>query len=157
MRITILLFLLTGMIAFSGCDDDEDGPQPACDLLQTEAGTRVFEFVHESSGSTFLAWTSDTAVINDVLAQLQLPEDQRDKHINGEIARLSEPCEGINKDWSWYFVPGEWQLADISIEVCDGEPNYVEENLSEFTDNVGRYCPWSSYVLREVQGLPAID
>jgi len=157
MRITLLLFLLCGMMTFSGCDNDDDQPKPACELVQTEPGTRFFEFVHTATDTTFIAWTADTAVINDALAQLQLPEAERGMHINGEIERLPDPCKGLNKNWSWYFVPGKWQLAEVSIEVCDGTPMFVEDNLSEFTDNVGRYCPWGSYVLREVQGLPSIN
>jgi hypothetical protein len=32
----------------------------------------------------------------------------------------------------------------VTTEVCDARPSYVEENVGEFVDNVGRYCPWSA-------------
>jgi hypothetical protein len=35
-------------------------------------------------------------------------------------------------------------MADFTIEVCDAEPSYVEENVDEFVDNVGRYCAWNA-------------
>jgi hypothetical protein len=35
-------------------------------------------------------------------------------------------------------------MADFTTEVCDARPSYVEENVGEFVDNVGRYCPWSA-------------
>jgi hypothetical protein len=38
-------------------------------------------------------------------------------------------------------------MADVSIEVCDGKPSYVQENLDEWLDTVGNYCPWASKVV----------
>lgn len=143
-----LLLLTLALMVLPTCNDD-DQPQPECSLTFTN-DTRFFEFAHRSSDATYIAWTSDTSVINDVLEQLQLPEDQRSKHINGEIERLPEGCESVNEPWSWYFPAGKWSLAEFSIEVCDGNPQYVEDNIGEFVDNVGRYCPWSSYVNREI-------
>lgn len=148
MRLQHLLFLALALLVLPACNDD-DSPQPDCELTFTN-DTRFFEFAHESSDATFVAWTSDTSVINDVLEQLQLPEDQRNKHINGVIERLPEGCESVNEPWSWYFPAGQWALAEFSIEVCDGNPQFVEDNIGEFVDNVGRYCPWGSYVKREI-------
>ncbi|MCB0638898.1 MAG: hypothetical protein KDC54_19855 [Lewinella sp.] len=114
---------------------------------ETTTSTRFFEFT-DGNGHTFQAWTSDSSVINQVLAQLALPEDQRDQHINGKLLAVPEGCR-YNQHWSWYFDPNDWTLAEISIEVCDGNPQYVEDHLADFLE-VGRYCPWSSHVLREI-------
>jgi hypothetical protein len=38
-------------------------------------------------------------------------------------------------------------MAENTIELCDGAPNYVEDNLAEFTDNVLRYCPWAAQLV----------
>lgn len=56
---------------------------------------------------------------------------------------------GHNTGWSWHFVPNEWDLAEISIEVYDGRPSYLEQNLEQWLRDVGRYCPWSSRIVRE--------
>ncbi len=149
MQLNHLLLFLLAFTLLPACDDD-DQPQPDCQLM-IEQGARFFEFQHGATGETYVAWTVDPAVINDVQEQLALPQDERAKHINGVIKRLPEACSELNTPWSWYFEPGEWQLAEISIEVCDGNPQFVEDNLSEFTDNVGRYCPWSAFVLREIE------
>jgi hypothetical protein len=46
-------------------------------------------------------------------------------------------------------VPDEWDLAEISIELCDGAPDMVDADLDYWIGTVGRYCPWSSYVVSE--------
>lgn len=138
------LFLSFGLFV-AACKKDPT-PAPVCNPgLQTN--TRFFEFTNER-GQTFLAWTTDIMIINQVLVQLTRPQDQRNQHINGRILEIPEGCE-FNQNWSWYFDPNDWALADASIELCDGDPQFVEENLEEYI-RTGRYCPWSSIVLREI-------
>lgn len=140
-------FALLGILLMAAaCKKDK--PEPACDL-QIPAQDRIFEFAHRGSDDTFRAWTSDTAVIAHVEAQLALPEDQRGQHINGQILQQAESCN-LNPEWSWYFNPDDWDLVDASIELCDGNPQYVEDHLEDYL-NIDRYCPWSSYVLREIE------
>lgn len=143
-----LFVMLCLSLSMMACEKEEATPE--CKL---EIGDqyRVFEFYHDTTDDTFLAWTSDTTVIKQVEAQLALPLEQRSQHINGKILRLPENCS-LNQEWSWYFAPDEWIMADASIEVCDGNPQYVEENLAEYVDNVGQYCPWGSVVFAEVTG-----
>jgi hypothetical protein len=142
-----LIFALA--LAALACEKTDDVvKQPDCEALIPE-GARFFEFMHDGSGKTFLAWTVDTAVIRLARAQLDLPASQRGMHINGRIDRLPKNC-ALNGEWSWYFVHNDWTLAEASIELCDGEPDYVEAELDEFI-RIARYCPWSSYVNREVQ------
>lgn len=141
-----LISALTILMGLSACKKDDQGPD--CSLT-IDANARAFEFIHDFSGNTFVAWTTNAEVIADVMDQLALPLDQRNKHINGKIDFLPENC-ALNEPWSWYFVPNQWALAEFSIEVCDGNPRYVEENLDEFVNNVGRFCPWGSKVSREI-------
>lgn len=111
---------------------------------------RYYEFTagdYSSGEDNFIAKTSDPAVIKRAEAQLALPRNKRNLHINGEIARGDD---GYNTGWSWHFVPGTWSFAEVSIEVCDGQPAFVEKNLDYWIEDVGRFCPWSSIVLREV-------
>jgi hypothetical protein len=35
-------------------------------------------------------------------------------------------------------------MAEATIEVCDGLPSFVEEDLAEWLASVGQYCPWSA-------------
>ncbi|MDO8616728.1 MAG: right-handed parallel beta-helix repeat-containing protein [Dehalococcoidia bacterium] len=51
---------------------------------------------------------------------------------------------GHNAPWSWHLDPEQVQMAEVTIEVCDARPSYVEENLGYFLDTLGTYCPWSA-------------
>jgi hypothetical protein len=46
-------------------------------------------------------------------------------------------------------------MAEAAIELCGGLPSYVEENVDEFVDRVGRYCPWAAKLveLRDFTGM----
>lgn len=113
-------------------------------------GTRYYQFVHKDGEEVyaFIAKTSDPGVIARVEEELARPFEERSLHINGRIARGDG---GHNTGWSWHFIPGEWDLAEISTEVCDGRPSMVEEELDYWVDGVGRFCPWSSRVKEEVK------
>jgi hypothetical protein len=52
---------------------------------------------------------------------------------------------GYNAPWSWHFAPEETRMIEVSIEVCDGLPSYVEAHLDEFPT----YCPWGARVMAE--------
>lgn len=41
-------------------------------------------------------------------------------------------------------------MVEAAIEVCDGTPSFVEDEVDYFVDTVGRYCPWSARLI-EVQ------
>ena len=56
---------------------------------------------------------------------------------NGRIVR-GEP--DVNTGWSWHIDPTDFEFADLTIELCDGLPSYVEDG-SLTGDN---FCPWSA-------------
>ena len=49
-----------------------------------------------------------------------------------------------NAPYSWHLDPQDISMADFTIELCDGTPSYVEDNVKYFIEKVGRYCPWSA-------------
>jgi hypothetical protein len=120
-----------------------------CDTTGSSPGEklRYFEFVHMTDADTFVVATSDPEVIASVEAQLAKPAGQRKKHINGKIARGEK---SYNPGYPWHFVEGEWALSELSTEVCDGRLSFVTENLGYWTEEVGRFCPWNSRVVREM-------
>ena len=65
-------------------------------------------------------------------------------HVTGTVIRGDG---GFNSPWSWHLDPGSVRLAEVSIELCDGRPSLVEENLDYWLDTVHNYCPWSSKVV----------
>jgi len=50
---------------------------------------------------------------------------------------------GVNEPWSWHIDPATLEFADVTIEVCDGLPSYVEDR----TVTSEQYCPWSAKVI----------
>ena len=109
----------------------------------------VFEFAHPGDGRcpvTLVAITDKPEIIEKARAELAKAPGQRRLHINGQIARGDG---GHNTGWRWHFAPHDWDLAEISIELCDGQPSFVDEHLDEWLRDVGRYCPWSSRLVKE--------
>jgi hypothetical protein len=47
-----------------------------------------------------------------------------------------------NRPWRWYLRPDTVRFAEVTIELCDGEPSYVEGNCESFGG--GSYCPWGA-------------
>ncbi|MFB6247793.1 MAG: hypothetical protein ABEL97_04405 [Salinibacter sp.] len=108
---------------------------------------RYFRFLHTTDSTTFVAGTSEEAVLADVERQLEKPFGERSKFIIGPIAPGNG---GHNGDYPWHFEQGKWKLTEIATEVCDASPSYVSENVTYFVEEVGRYCPWNARVLEEV-------
>jgi len=50
---------------------------------------------------------------------------------------------GVNEPWSWHIDPATLEFADMTIEVCDGLPSYVEDG----TVTSEQYCPWSARIV----------
>lgn len=134
---------LGAMLALAACG------QPAAPSAEPPAQTEperevvVFEFYQASHDQRFRAQTDDPAVIARARTELTKPMAERTLHINGALTR----GDGVNAPWSWSF--GAWDLAEISMEVCDGWPSDVEENLDRWME-LGSFCPWSSRIDHEV-------
>jgi hypothetical protein len=60
------------------------------------------------------------------------------------IGPLRRGNGGFNGPWSWHFDPERVRMAELAIEVCDGQPSYVETHLEDF---LGGYCPWGARVV----------
>ena len=93
------------------------------------------------NGEQFQAWITNPQTIQQVL---DLAAGESMANIpNGRILRGPGAADH-NLPWSWHLDSEEIEMAEMTIEVCDGAPSYVEEHLDEFVDNVGRYCPWNA-------------
>jgi len=124
-----LLFL--GAVVIAACGDDV----PANPL----AGGIVATF--EVTGQQFKVWITNDGTIEDVLA---LQSGESTAHIpNGPILR-GNGAGDHNAPHGWHLDPEQTEMADVTIEVCDGAPSYVDEHIDEYVDVVGRYCPWGA-------------
>ena len=50
-----------------------------------------------------------------------------------------------NCGWTWRMNPASITFAEITIEVCDATPSYVQNNCASFPN--GQYCPWSAELI----------
>ena len=54
---------------------------------------------------------------------------------------------GFNSPWSWHLDPDDVTMTEFAIELCDGTPSEVEDNLPYWLFQVETFCPWSSKVI----------
>ncbi len=97
--------------------------------------------------SQFKIWVTNTTTIEEIFA-LRRGESQASIPI-GIVLRGSGDG-GHNEPWSWHIDPERVAMAEITIELCDAAPGFVESNLDAWMENVGQYCPWSAE-LTEIQ------
>jgi hypothetical protein len=77
------------------------------------------------------------------LATPELIQHVKDLMAGSEDARIPlgkivRDDPSVNAPWSWHIDPATLEFADMTTEVCDGLPEYVEdETLTSDT-----YCPW---------------
>ena len=59
------------------------------------------------------------------------------------VGRIVHDSPSVNAPWSWHIDPATLEFADVTTEICDGLPSYVEDgSLTSDT-----YCPWSADVI----------
>jgi hypothetical protein len=96
----------------------------------------------------YMVATDKAGLIEECRSQLALSVEERYLHINGALAYGNG---GYNRPWSWHIVPDGWMLAEMSIELCDGIPQFVESDLQYWVETVRSYCCWSSYIGYEME------
>ena len=96
-------------------------------------------------GEQFRIWVTNDSTISQLL---DLRAGRSDASIpNGPLLAGSGQASH-NDPWSWHLDPDSTSMAFATIEVCDGLPSFVEENLAEWLASVGQYCPWSARLVR---------
>ncbi|MFW5877167.1 MAG: hypothetical protein ACOCXM_10560, partial [Myxococcota bacterium] len=61
---------------------------------------------------------------------------------NGDL--ICEPAD-FNCGYSWHLDPENIEFAEVTVEVCDGSPSYIEDNCEDFS--VDYYCPWNAELI----------
>ena len=98
----------------------------------------------EVGGERFRLWTTNPQTIHDLH---ELQQGTSTANIpNGRILRGPGRARH-NAPYHWHLDPQDITLTEVAIEVCDGLPSYVEENVDEFVERVGRYCPWAAQLV----------
>jgi len=108
-----------------GCGDD--GPAAANPVATFEIG-----------GETFRIELTTPELVDH--ARRLLAGEEVAAIPNGLVVR-DDPS--VNAPWSWHIDPASLEFADMTMEVCDGLPSYVEAG----TVTSDRYCPWAAEVV----------
>lgn len=99
-------------------------------------------FVLEVGGEEFTAIVADPE-------QVQALQARMTAGVEGVVSgRLVRGNGGFNAPWGWHWDPETVHVADVSIELCDGRPSMVDEDLDYWVDTVGYFCPWGAKVVR---------
>jgi hypothetical protein len=123
---------ITAALALLGCAGPDGAslvppPMPAGIVV-------TFEVNEGERFRVLLTDPTDQAIANQLLVGGEGPDIP-----NGRIVRET----GVNEGWSWSLDPADFEFADLTTEVCDGEPSDVESGA--LTSD--RYCPWSARVV----------
>jgi len=133
-RSTVGGVLLAALLTVVACGDDPVAPP----------GTTLF--VVEVSGERFRVAVFGADRIAAFEQRLASGEEGV---INGPLV----PGDGgFNQPWSWHLDAESTAVADLAIELCDGRPSMVEEDLDYWFESVGQYCPWGARVVERIDG-----
>lgn len=127
--------VVAAVMAVAGCSTpSEPTPTPSTGILVT------FEVNEGERFRVLLVEPADQDAAARLLDGVEGPDIP-----NGRIVRQT----GVNEGWSWSINPLDFEFADVTTEVCDGNPSDVENG--ELTGD--RYCPWSARVV-EIETAP---
>lgn len=124
--LAFVLLILTGCDSASGDDNELTGGVLVTFDVQAEQ---------------FRVWITNPATIEQLF---DLRDGRSAASIpNGPLLRGSG-VGNHNTPWSWHLDPEETAMAEVTIEVCSGIPSFIENDLDQWVDVVGQYCPWSA-------------
>jgi hypothetical protein len=60
--------------------------------------------------------------------------------------RLVRGLVDYNEPWTWHIDSEDIVMAELTIELCDGLPSHVEDDVDYWVNTVERFCPWSAKI-----------
>jgi RTX calcium-binding nonapeptide repeat (4 copies) len=93
------------------------------------------------AGERFRAWVTSATTIWELH---ELAGGRSAANIPVGSLRRGPGRAGHNAPFSWHLDPRDTAQAEMTIELCDARPSYVEDHRDEFVDVVGAYCPWGA-------------
>jgi hypothetical protein len=79
---------------------------------------------------------------DDIATAEDLAAGDRDQLIPvGTIVRTDDG--GVNTGYSWHIDPASFEWAELTMELCDGRPSFVQDGT--LTSDI--FCPWSGVVV----------
>lgn len=132
MRATVLILATMLAVGAGGCGDSPTEPaEPRGGVLAT----------FDVSGERFAVFVTNPTTISQLFA---LRQGSGAANIPNGRVRRGPGIGNHNAPFDWHLDPEDIHMAEVAIEVCDGRPSHVQQNLGEFIDGIGRYCPWNA-------------
>lgn len=127
------------------CSDDDEGGEPCCDALPQQGLYATFAVGDDtfSASITDPDGKAEARALWNGTSGANIP--------NGELRCAAAAW---NEPWSWHLAPETIRFAEVTTEVCDGTPSYVDANCASFGE---RYCPWTAELtqLRDCDADPS--
>ena len=113
----------------------------------TETGGDLFEIAVQTGNGLekFRVRIEDPVQAAEAARLLATGEN---RNISGSLARGDG---AFNEPYGWHLVPSTVHFADLTIEVCDGSPSDIDEDLDYWVETVKQYCPWGVSVSRKIE------
>ncbi len=92
------------------------------------------------SQEEFRVWVTNEATIQQIF---DLRDAKSSASIPNGALREGQGRADHNAPWTWHLDPIDIEMADFTIEVCDGRPSLVDSLLQDYL-TVGRFCPWGA-------------
>jgi len=124
-----VVWIVPILILLTGCQWDKDS--------ETAAGQYFTVRVHNE---TFVMYVTNAETIRLAVDNFQ------GKNSLFPSGKITFENGGYNDPWHWHYVPDSVRMVEVSVEVCDGLPSYVDSHLTDFY-SVG-YCPWGGKIIR---------
>jgi len=109
---------------------------------------RPMYFTVQVTDETFVMYVTDLETVELALDNL------KGKNSKIPFGELGAGDGGFNEPWSWHLVPDTVRMVDFSIEIYDGRPSFVEDELDYWLGSIGFYCPWGGKVVSADRAPP---
>ena len=146
MRKLTFLLLIGMILSLSFCKQEEEC-KPSNDFIYFQVSETGTNKIHNDSYILPIA-KSDTSNLRIARALINEFENTTTRIIVGKIKKGKTPCDFLNKDlvggkiWSWHVSEFNG-FAELSTEVCDAWPTYIENNLDTWMSELdGDICFW---------------
>jgi len=140
-RWTVLLGLAAISALALACSSGEDATAtpPATPTPDPLTGGVLATF--DVTGQEFKVWVTNEQAIAALFA---LQAGTSSANIPNGLVQTGPGQGSHNEPYSWHMDPENIEMVDLTIELCDGSPDYIEENLEDWMATVERYCPWGA-------------
>ena len=136
LRTRVETMVAIAVLGLAGCGEDATSPE---DLL--EGGVLA---TFQVSQEEFSVWVTNEATIQQIF---DLRDGTSTANIPNGKLHQGAGLGDHNDPWTWYLDPVDIEMADLTIEVCDGRPSLVDDLLPDYL-TVGRFCPWGAELVR---------